>query len=225
VIPLLPAALMLAGRERLPWPLRRHFSLYLGPGAGPLLLFAAAWALFVNLTRTGDPWPLPYLPLFNSLDAGVAAVHLVLFLWARRLLACPQHPWPQLAPLLRPMFLAGSLFVWLNAVIVRTVHHWGGVPFRFDAMFDSALLQTSLSLCWSLTALGTMVFATRRGLRTVWLSGGALLAAVVVKLFAVDLAGVGTVGRIVSFLGVGLLMLLIGYLSPVPPAGERGPEG
>jgi uncharacterized membrane protein len=44
-----------------------------------------------------------------------------------------------------------------------------------------------------------------------------LLALVVVKLFAVDLSRVGGVARIVSFIGVGLLLLLIGYLAPVPP--------
>jgi len=217
VVPLVPAALLLLGKERLPWPLRRHYPLYLGRGAGPLVLFAVVWSLYVNLTRLGDPWPFPYLPLLNVLDIGMALVHLVLSFWAQRLHACQPHPWPQLTPLLQPAVYAASLFVWLNAIIVRTVHYWGGVPFQFNAMFDSSLLQTSLSLCWSLTALATMVFATHRGRRTVWLTGGALLAAVVVKLFAVDLSGIGTIGRIVSFLGVGLLMLLIGYLSPVPP--------
>jgi hypothetical protein len=34
----------------------------------------------------------------------------------------------------------------------------------------------------------------------------------------VDLSGIGTVARIVSFMGVGGLMLLIGYLAPLPPA-------
>jgi uncharacterized membrane protein len=217
MIPALPAALFTAGGKALPWPLRRHFPLYLGLVAGPLVLFAGVWAFYVNLTRIGDPWPLPYLPLLNVLDIGVALVHLTLFFWARRLLAGEVPARSQLAPLLHPMILAASLFVWLNAIIVRTVHYWGKIPFQFEAMFDSALLQTSLSLCWSLTALATMVFATRRGRRTVWLTGGALLAGVVVKLFAVDLSGVGTVARIVSFIGVGLLMLLIGYHSPVPP--------
>jgi uncharacterized membrane protein len=224
VIPALPAALFTAFGKTLPWPLRRHFPLYLGLAAGPLILFAWVWAIYVNLTRSGDPWPLLYLPLLNGLDIGVALVHLTLFFWARRLLAGEAPVWPQLAPLLQPMVLAASLFVWLNAIIVRTVHYWGGVPFHFDALFDSALLQTALSLSWSLTALGSMVYATRRGRRTVWLTGGALLAAVVVKLFAVDLAGVGTVGRIVSFLGVGLFMLLIGYLSPVPPHAAEGED-
>jgi uncharacterized membrane protein len=47
--------------------------------------------------------------------------------------------------------------------------------------------------------------------------GAALMGVVVVKLFLVDLSNVGTVERIVSFIGVGVLMLVIGYLSPVPP--------
>jgi uncharacterized membrane protein len=62
-----------------------------------------------------------------------------------------------------------------------------------------------------------MVVATRKSLRVLWIAGAVLMGVVVVKLFLIDLSGVGTVERIVSFIGVGLLMLLIGYMSPVPP--------
>ena len=50
------------------------------------------------------------------------------------------------------------------------------------------------------------------------------MAVVVIKLFFVDLSNVGGIERIVSFIGVGVLMLVIGYVSPVPPAaaGEVG---
>jgi uncharacterized membrane protein len=44
------------------------------------------------------------------------------------------------------------------------------------------------------------------------------MGVVVVKLFLVDLASVGSVERIVSFIGVGGLMLIVGYFSPMPPA-------
>ncbi len=54
-------------------------------------------------------------------------------------------------------------------------------------------------------------------LRMLWIAGAALMGVVVIKLFLVDLSNVGGVERIVSFIGVGMLMLLIGYLSPVPP--------
>ena len=50
---------------------------------------------------------------------------------------------------------------------------------------------------------------------------GAMLAAVVLKLLLVDLSGSGTVARIVSFIGVGALMLVIGYVAPLPAKGER----
>jgi uncharacterized membrane protein len=60
--------------------------------------------------------------------------------------------------------------------------------------------------------------------RVVWLTGAGLLGVVIAKLFLVDLSHIGTIERIVSFVGVGLLMLVIGYFSPVPPAeGEGAP--
>ena len=61
-----------------------------------------------------------------------------------------------------------------------------------------------------------MVVANRMASRTGWIAGAALLAVVVVKLFLVDLSRIGGIERIVSFIGVGLLLLLIGYLAPVP---------
>ncbi|MGZ9188259.1 MAG: DUF2339 domain-containing protein, partial [Candidatus Binatia bacterium] len=52
-------------------------------------------------------------------------------------------------------------------------------------------------------------------------AGAGLMAIVVAKLFFVDLSNVGGIERIVSFIGVGLLMLVVGYFSPVPPATAK----
>jgi uncharacterized membrane protein len=61
------------------------------------------------------------------------------------------------------------------------------------------------------------VAAHRRRLRPLWIVGAALMGAVVAKLFLVDLSNVGGIERIVSFIVVGLLMLAVGYFSPLPP--------
>jgi uncharacterized membrane protein len=71
-------------------------------------------------------------------------------------------------------------------------------------------------------ALAITVWATRNGSRPIWGVGAALLGMVVLKLFLVDLSGTGTIARIVSFLVVGILMLIIGYFSPLPPKREEG---
>ena len=84
-------------------------------------------------------------------------------------------------------------------------------------------MQAVLSLLWSAIALATMVYANRRQWRTPWMAGATLLGVVVAKLFVVELSQVGTITRIVSFIGVGLLLLLIGYLAPVPPRPEDSP--
>ena len=60
-----------------------------------------------------------------------------------------------------------------------------------------------------------------RAAKSSWIAGAALLGVVVAKLFLVDLSRAGTIERIVSFIGVGLLLLLIGYLAPVPARREQ----
>jgi uncharacterized membrane protein len=97
------------------------------------------------------------------------------------------------------------------------VHFLAGVHHSFDALFRSEVMQASCSVLWSVTALAAMLAGRHRGSRRAWLAGAGLLGVVVVKLFLIDLEGSGTVARIVSFLGVGLLMLVMGYFCPLPP--------
>ncbi len=47
---------------------------------------------------------------------------------------------------------------------------------------------------------------------------------VVLKLFIIDLGNTGTVARIVSFLGVGALLLVVGYFAPAPPRQQADLE-
>jgi uncharacterized membrane protein len=112
-------------------------------------------------------------------------------------------------------------FIGLNGSLLRAMHHWAGVPYYLEAMLHSMLVQAALSIFWTVLALCAMVVATRLRIRSLWIVGGALMAVVVAKLFLVDLSNIGGVERIVSFIGVGVLMLLIGYLSPVPPRTQE----
>ena len=56
------------------------------------------------------------------------------------------------------------------------------------------------------------------GVRTAEDARALLLAGVVLKLLLVDLGHTSALQRVVSFLGVGVLMLVIGYVAPLPPA-------
>lgn len=199
------------------WPIDAYTRQYVIAGGAPLAAFLVLWMLHANVTSDGDPYPLPYLPLLNPLDIAIAGVVLVLTRWLSALPGQGLEAWWRGARTPLMGLLGLSLFLWVNATLLRTVHHWTGLPFALEPMLSSFLVQAALSLLWSLLALAAMMMATRSAIRPLWMIGAGLMGLVVAKLFLIDLSGVGTVERIVSFIGVGLLMLLIGYLSPMPP--------
>lgn len=199
------------------WPMSAHRQAYVVLGGAPLAVFLALWTLYANVSNDGDPHPLPFVPVLNPLDIAIAAAFLVLARWLAELPKQGLQAWWDAARAPIVGIFGFAVFVWLNASLLRTLHHWAGLPFALQPMLSSTLVQAALSILWTLLALGGMIVATRRALRPLWLLGAALMGVVVAKLFIVDLSGVGTVERIVSFIVVGLLMLLVGYLSPVPP--------
>ena len=202
------------------WPVAKFARGYVVMGGTPIAVFLAAWTIHANLFNDGDPYPLPFVPLLNPLDIAVGIVFVLLARWLAALRGHGLQEWWARARGFVFALYGAAGFVWVNGTLLRTLHHWAGLQFALEPMLSSRLVQASFSILWTLLALGMMVAGTRRALRPVWLAGAVLMAAVVAKLFLVDLSGTGTVERIVSFIGVGLLMLVIGYLSPVPPKRE-----
>jgi len=196
-----------------------------------LIPIACGWALLLvavwNLTQNGAMAPLPYIPLANPLDLTTCFALLLAYSCYRLQSSAPDGSAPH-QPLLQRWhaLLAVALvaYGWFNLALLRTVSNYMDIPYEFDAMFASQFVQAMLSLVWSITALVLMRFAAKRVLRGVWIAGATLLALVVAKLFLVDLSNVGGVERIVSFVGVGALMVGIGYLAPYPTQTETKAE-
>jgi uncharacterized membrane protein len=217
----LPAALMLLAMPAWAnnWPVRGNERTYRNGLLWPLYLLVAAWLLYANVRSPGAMSPLPYLPLANPLDATVAlALYAALRLrnWTGEEASSLQQAIDRM--------LAIFGFFWINAIALRSIHFWSGVPYRIDALMASMLVQATFSLLWTGTAMALMIAARRQAKRALWAAGAVLLGIVVLKLFLVDLANSGTIARIVSFIGVGGLLLAIGYLAPVPP-GTKESEG
>jgi hypothetical protein len=199
-------------RDTARWPLSVQQRAYTTLAGMPMAGLLAAWFIAVNVLSPGDASPLPYLPLVNPLDITLGLALWSVATWAARFAGIAER-------VLYRWIVAG-LFVALNGVVLRTAHHWGDVPWRLSSLLASKPLQAALTLTWTLTALTAMVAATKRRLRPLWMLGAVLLAAVVAKLFLVDLSALSGLPRVVAFLGVGILLLVIGFLSPLPPAAK-----
>jgi len=203
--------------DRIRWPFATPTSTYAVAGAGTVCALTGVSMLIANGASSGAAGDLPWLPLLNPLEFAslIVCAGTVIFLQGlaeRESLRIPPRPGGTIA--------VGTALYLLTMLVARAVHHYTGVPFDLDRLADSEVFQTALSIVWSAAAFLGMIFGARKQHRFVWLGGAALMAVVVGKLFLVDLANTATVERVVSFLGVGILLLVVGYFAPVPPKDD-----
>ncbi|MTH46237.1 DUF2339 domain-containing protein [Intestinirhabdus alba] len=204
----------LAVRRRC-WPFRVWPALYACQAMLPLAAVLVCLLALANL-QDGVVFGQRYLPLINPLEEGAAFALLgltIIYRLSRRYFPVPLstvRPWPLVA-------LMAFGYGWLNGMLLRALAWYGGIVWSSQGLWHSRLVQTSFALFWTLSALVMMLFATRRGSRRIWLYGAALLGVVVAKLMLVDIAGGGGLARAVAFIGVAMLVLIVGYFSPLPP--------
>lgn len=198
----------------------------------PIALF---WIVMTNWSYDGVIWDMSYFPLFNLYDITSWLTLLVGFSlyyisWRHR----DKNPiQSDTVTKTKQIFNAGSLLIvlgfisfWLiSSMLVRTLHAFIGTPLwdgsgTQGGAWQSEQVQTGLTILWTLSALVATIMASRYWQRALWFMGIGLLGVVVLKLVLVDLSQTEAIWRVISFLGAGSLILLIGYLAPLPPANE-----
>jgi len=199
----------LAGR----WPLNSYRKAYIEQACAPVALYLLVWCWLTNAFSAGDASPLPYLPLLNPLELGQCLVLASLLHWWRALPAPALKTDTKYAA---AAMAAATALALLTGMVLRSCHHFAGVPWDADALFASRLSQAAVSITWAICGVAVMLFGNRRMSRGIWTAGAALLGVVVLKLFLIELADRGGLYRIVSFIGVGILLLVVGYFAPVP---------
>ncbi|MDR5650637.1 DUF2339 domain-containing protein, partial [Staphylococcus nepalensis] len=92
---------------------------------------------------------------------------------------------------------------------IRIISDFAEINWNVDALFNSRLVQTVLSISWSLVALGFMIFASIKQNRMSWFLGAGIFACVIAKLFLVDIYGQDGLSRAISFIVVAVLILVV----------------
>ncbi|PUA27147.1 MAG: hypothetical protein B0W54_20175 [Cellvibrio sp. 79] len=200
------------------WPFAQYTADYKNLIPVPLIFFVLLW--FIYACSYSGITNQFYLPILNPLDLAQAAV-LLIFGYAikRGFIGLDK------APAEMRYGLIGILgFVWINTVLLRAVHHYAAIDYVAYTMWNSVVVQMALSILWAVCALVIMNLSRRIQMRELWMMGMGLLILIVIKLFTKDLSGAGTLAGIVSFMVVGGLMLLIGYLSPIPAKNKSANE-
>ena len=173
------------------------------------LLLIAIWMLSSQLFAQ-ESFAYYLLPIINPFDVISIAI-LSSFIW----LLVQQQKLGLERGLLGVCSVMGVL--WLSSYIVlRALYVYLDTPYNSLAIWQDATVQMSLTLLWVSLALMTMLFAHGKQLKGVWLLGASILVIVSLKLVLFDLANIGTLSRVLSFLGAGVLMLVIAYIAPMP---------
>jgi uncharacterized membrane protein len=201
---------LLFKQKLLPRFFENYEALYKSVGQNGLILMLFV-ALLYSFKLSGAN-EFTYLPLVNPLDLMACGLFFLFYKWMAQ---------EKKNKSLFMAIFAATLLGFISVVLARSIHAFVGVEYELFALLHSMEFQMGISIVWSLVALGTIVSAKRLQNRTIWSVGASLIGVVVVKLFLVELSKSESIERIISFIVVGVLLLLIGYFAPLPPKSEQ----
>jgi uncharacterized membrane protein len=112
-----------------------------------------------------------------------------------------------------------TVFFWANAVLGRAVFYLSDDEYyyySFSWLMRSSAYHLAIAVLWGAVGFIFIAYGFMKFRKTYWTIGAIALAVDAVKLLLIDLSRVDTLQRILSFLGVGVIFIAIGYFFPLP---------
>ncbi len=197
---------------------------YWSIGLLPLISYMALY-LIVGLGMSGQIIYWPYIPIINPLDESAIFSLIMFCVWLKLAmnywqienkttnLANFKIPLPNLIVIL----LLTLTFLWANSIVLRCLSQTFDISWSTFNLWHNNIVQMTLSLLWMLSAVILIAIGHRYSLRKIWFCGQLMQMIVIIKLIFVDIREIDGLLRAFAFIGVALLMLLIGYFAPLPP--------
>jgi uncharacterized membrane protein len=168
--------------------------------ADGLVLAAAAYA---------DPSADHYLPLLNT-PTLCALILSAAFYYLGRVTDEDTYLTSGTTPrTLATTALIAIAFLFLNFESLRTVNHFAAAQPVSDLRIAK---QVTLSILWSAASLTAISIGFGRKVTVARYAGLAVLGVTLLKVLTVDMAGVETIWRILSFTAVGALLLCVSFV-------------
>jgi len=188
--------------------------------------FYLAFKLVTGLYSSGQIIYWTYVPFINPLEEAAVLGLMMFAIWLNQLVALTSgnQKMPTTSrqhSVMAVLFIITLTFLWSNSVILRSLSQWLEISWSFYALWHNNIVQVVLSLVWTLSAVILIAIAHRYLLRNVWFIGAILQVIVVLKLIIIDSVELDGLMRAFAFIGVALLMLVIGYLAPLPPKNNK----
>jgi hypothetical protein len=197
---------------------RRQYGL---AGCGALCALLCIWAVS-SFLLAGDSSPMAYLPLLNPLAFAEAVIFFSATWWSLR--SARLYPDFEAWMTSRVAIAVCTVLTMAFSTVetARIFHFYGGTPFTLPALWRDLVFQTTVTMLWGLWSLGMMRIGSKNAAhRRIWNIGAVLLSCNILKLIFADLAGSGRLTRVFSFLGLGVLLMVIGYLTPLPTENSK----
>ncbi len=180
-----------------------RFSAVLGIVASAVWMLAAIVSAVVSDVAPADPPPIVNVRGFTGIGL---VVMLALMTWAVRILD------PRVTRVVGGVTLAAGLV--LGSVLVQDLAGRGTLA-----------ADSGISIWWAVYAIGLIIAGFRFDLGVLRKVGLGLLGVTAVKFLVIDLRNAETIHRIVSALGVGLLMVLTSVIYVRAGGGENTENG
>jgi hypothetical protein len=115
-----------------------------------------------------------------------------------------------------PVTALGTI-LWLQAMLLRLLAPPGDLSLL---SIDEVEAPAAISLLWAVSGAAFTVWGHRRASRSLWVGGATLLGAASVKIVLLDIGSLGELSNILAVIAAGLVLLAVGWLAPMPPAGK-----